>query len=393
MAAHHPSVSSAFALFRVPFFTPALLAILFAMLAEAMAFSYIALLAVDEIGMAPIELGAFLGLSAISGIVATTIFGHLHDRRPVTWPLLLSLLAKVIAFAICAVATETWVLLLNAAVLFGISSASFALLFAMAKSYLDGSDEPTIARGMAALRMSNSVSWAVGPALGAALVAFWALDAVYIGAASLAGLALAVVLLSRVRVVPRSSLRQTITPAVVLSVAPAAVALVAFHTAMFTGSNAMSIVVGQQLGSLVDVGLLTSLCALLEVLVMGMFIVRPMRRADKRLMFAGFVIFATCFLLPALWPTLPSLYLAQLPRAAGIAIISIVGMAYLQESLPGRPGMASALFGNTASAGLLLSGIGTGIWAQSFGYWSLFGVCAVLCLVGAGLFVTRRPRR
>lgn len=46
------------------------------------------------------------------------------------WPLLMSLLAKVMAFAMCAVATEIWVLLLNAALLFGISSASFALLFA-----------------------------------------------------------------------------------------------------------------------------------------------------------------------------------------------------------------------------------------------------------------------
>jgi hypothetical protein len=44
---------------------------------------------------------------------------------------------------------------------------------------------------------------------------------------------------------------------------------------------------------------------------------------------------------------LPTLYLAQLPRATGIAIISIVGMAYLQRSLPGRLGVASALFGNT----------------------------------------------
>jgi SET family sugar efflux transporter-like MFS transporter len=219
LAPHPPSDSSTFALFRVPLFAPALLAILFAMLAEAMAFSYIALLVVDKIGMAPTELGAFLGLSAISGIVATTIFGHLHDRRPVTLPLLLSLLAKAVAFAICAVATETWVLLLNAAVLFGISSASFALLFAMAKGYLDGSDEETISRGTAALRMGNSLSWAVGPALGAAIVAYWQLDAVSIGAASLAGLALAVVVLSRIRVVPKPDYRRTIAPAAALSAA------------------------------------------------------------------------------------------------------------------------------------------------------------------------------
>ena len=59
-------------------------------------------------------------------------------------------------------------------------------------------------------------------------------------------------------------------------------------------------------------------------------------------------------------------------RAAAIAIISVIGMAYLQELLPGQAGIVAALFGSTASAAGLLSGMGTGLWAQYFGYWSMF---------------------
>ena len=75
----------------------------------------------------------------------------------------------------------------------------------------------------------------------------------------------------------------------------------------------------------------------------------------------------------------------------GIGIISIVGMAVVQDMLPGRAGIASALFGNTISVGFLLSGLGTGLWANAFGYWSLFWLCASLCGFGAiVLFFGRR---
>ena len=59
------SIRQSLALFRVPSFTPAVLAILLATLAEAVAGSYMALLAVQAIGMSPLELSAFLTLSAI----------------------------------------------------------------------------------------------------------------------------------------------------------------------------------------------------------------------------------------------------------------------------------------------------------------------------------------
>ena len=388
------SISSSLALFRVPSFTPALAAILAATLAEAVAGSYMALLAVEKIGMSPLELSAFLTLSAISGIAVTTLFGHMHDRKPILWPLLVAMGAKILGLALCAALTQTWMLIAVGVALFGPSSASFALMFAMAKGYLDRVGGETVSRGMAALRMTSSLSWAIGPAIGAGLVAGWSFTGVYVGAALLAALALGVVLASRVKVVPAdTSERQKITLDVVRAAAPAVIAMTAFHTVMFMGSNAMSIVVVRELGSETDVGLLFSLCAAIEVLVMGLFVVRPMARVSVPLLVFGFALFAAYFLMALLWPTLLSLYLGQIPRAAAIGILSVVGMAYVQQLLPGRAGVASALFGNTMSAGALLSGLGTGIFAEAFGYWAVFGVCAVLSLVGgAVLFVPAKKR-
>lgn len=389
MATDQTPVHVARKLLGVPLFLPAFVALVLAMLAEAMGFSYIALLAVDIIGLNPLELGAFLTLSAVSGMIASTAFGHLHDHRPVVWPLLLSLLAKGFGFGLCAMLTEPWMLMLNAAVLFGISGASFSLLFAIAKSYLDGADDQLVASGMAALRMGNSLSWAFGPAMGAAIVASWMVEGVFLASAALAGLALAVVILANLKVVPSAPRREPITIHLLVSTAPIVLALTAFHTAMFSGSNAMSIIVAQEFGSQADVGLLFSPCALLEVAVMSLFVIRPAAASGRWLLLAGYVVFAAYFALPIVWPSLGAFYVGQLFRAVGIAVVSIVGMAYLQDLLPGRAGVAAALFGNSASAGLLLSGVATGLWADQYGYMSLFPACGVLCLAGALLLCIR----
>ena len=388
------SFRSSLALLRVPSFAPAVLAILLATLAEAVAGSYMALLAVEKIGMTPLELSAFLTLSAISGIAVTTLFGHMHDRKPTLWPLVLSLVAKAVGYTLCALLTEPWMLLAVAFVLFGLSNAWFALLFAMAKGYLDRAGGETVSRGMASLRMTSSLGWAIGPAMGAALVATWSFGGVYFGAALLAVLALVVVGVSRSPVVAAATAeRQKITLDVVRASAPAVIAMTAFHTVMFMGSNAMSILVARELGTETDVGLMFSLCAALEVLVMGIFVVRPMARVNVPLLAFGFILFAGYFAMALIWPTLLSLYLGQILRAAAIGILSVVGMAYVQELLPGRAGVASALFGNTMSAGFLLSGLGTGIFAQAFGYWAVFGVCLGLCILGGAVLFVPTARR
>lgn len=385
------SFSSSYALLRVPSFSPAVLAILLTILAEAVAGSYMALLAVQKIGMSPLELSLFLTVSAASGIAVTTWFGHMHDRRPKLWPLYLALSAKVIGFGLCAVVTQTWALVAIALLLIGPSSASFALLFAIAKGYLDvaGGDAPE--RGMAALRLTSSLGWAIGPAIGAILVAMLSFGGVYFGAAVMAMLGFGVVLAARVA--PRAAIpeRPRMTLDVVLAAAPGAISLTAFHTAMFMGSNATSILVVQGLGTEVDVGLLFSLCAALEVVIMGAFVVRPQLSHNRPLLIAGFAMFAAYFLLVMTVPTLATFYWGQLLRAGAIGIVSIVGMARLQQMLPGRAGVASALYGNTMSAAALISGLGTGLWANAFGYWSIFWVCAALSVLG-GVVMLRRPK-
>jgi SET family sugar efflux transporter-like MFS transporter len=374
--------------FRHPAFAVAAFAILLAILAQAMTGSYMALLAVERAHMSPLELSAFLTLSAISGIGVTTLFGHWHDRRPRRWPLLLCFVAGIAGYGLAAVVTTPWMLMLIAFVLFGLANAPYALLFAIAKDDLAGAGARTQSQGMAALRMISSLSWAIGPAIGAGLVGIWSYAGVFFGAAAFSLAALVAVLAGRLQAAAPETHDQDAVPATNwLSLWPAVVALTLFSTAMFMGSNALSIATTSILhGTETDVGLLFSLCAALEVVVMGAYVIWPAKRASRVVLILGFLIFAAYFLAPILVPTLATLYWGQVPRAIAIGIFSVIGMLYVQNAMPNRTGTATALYSNTVNAGFLLSGIGTGLWAQAFGYWSIFGLCVALSLAGAALF-------
>lgn len=374
--------------FRYPAFAIAALAILLAILAQAMTGSYMALLAVERAHMSPLELSAFLTLSAVSGIGVTTLFGHWHDRNPRRWPLLLCFAAGIAGYGLAAVVTTPWLLMLIAFALFGLANAPYALLFAIAKDDLADAGPRVQSQGMAALRMISSLSWAIGPAIGAGLVGIWSYAGVFIGAAAFSLAALLAVLTGRLRAArPEAREPEAVPTTGWVSLWPAVVALTLFSTAMFMGSNAMSIATTKDLhGSDTDVGLLFSLCAALEVVVMGAYVIWPAKRASRVVLILGFLLFAAYFLAPILLPSLSTLYWGQIPRAAAIGIFSVIGMLYVQNAMPNRAGAATALYSNTVNAGFLLSGIGTGLWAQAFGYWSIFALCVGLSLVGAVLF-------
>ncbi|MEZ2224462.1 MFS transporter [Rhizobium sp. RCC_161_2] len=384
------SLSERYGLIRAPGFTVAAAAMFLAVTAQAMAASYMTLLAVERAGMSPFELGMFLTLSGISGISATSLLARIFDNRPRLWPLALSLAVGTWGYGLCTIIVDRWMLMIVAFLLLGPATASFALIYAIAKGGLDQCGSALAAQGMAALRMIASLSWVIGPALGALLIHVWSYAGVY-GAASCCSLAgLVALFVFRPPMILVVTTKEKVPPvAFRWTMKAAALALTLFNIAMFMGSTALSIVVVNDLGaSERDVGLMFSLCAAVEVIVMALFIVLPSKRANRSLLVAGFAIFSLYFLSVALIPLLQVLYGAQILRAIGIGIISIVGMLLLQELSPGRAGAASALFANATNAGWLVAGIATGTWAEIFGYRSVFGLCAALSFFGGALLIS-----
>jgi MFS transporter, SET family, sugar efflux transporter len=387
-------VAPATRLLRVPSFFPAAMAVLFVVLGQAIAGTFMALFAVRRAGLSPLELSVFLTASALMSIAASTVLGRSFDRHPGAAALLVVLAMNVAGFALLSTTTDFFWLVVIAALPVGVGGAAFTLLFALAKRQLDAVDAITAERGVAALRMTSSGAWAIGPALGAVLVGYRGYPGVFLGAAGCIVIALATLIVSGIwrlpaSVKPAATVHMVSVPKGRAALAVGSIGL--FHMAMFMGSIALSITAVERLGgNESDVGLLFSLCAALEVVVMGCFVIRPTRGSRKLWMVSGFALFALYFAALIAFPTLAMAYWAQIPRALAIGIVSVVGMIYLQSLMPSRVGLAAALFSNAVSVGAIFSGALTGPWASAFGYASVFGFCLALTIAGAVLILSRR---
>ncbi len=84
----------------------------------------------------------------------------------------------------------------------------------------------------------------------------------------------------------------------------------------------------------------------LEIVVMGALIWRPLKRGERGAIVVGFAAFAAYFVALALARSVSAVLWAQFLRAFGIALVSYLGISFLQSLLPHRAGAAAALFSN-----------------------------------------------
>jgi MFS transporter, SET family, sugar efflux transporter len=378
-----------------PFFLPITIAILFIGVGDAVGGSYLTLFAVDKAHLSPLALGIFLTVLALSGIIISTAFGRWFDYAPNSVPVFLALVMTAVGYSLLTVTTQFRQLMLIACLPLGTSLAAFPQLFALAKGHLDQAGENTAERGIAMMRATWSIAWALGPALGALLITRFDFRGVFLTTATCAVAATVIIIRARVRAV-----RRTMRPdrevksrdQMIRETGLAATSLTLFHMAMFMGSIALPIVATHELrGSKADVGLIFSVCAFLEAIVMFLFVLRPSNAGSRRWISIGFLAFLTYFLVTTWAPSVAILLVAQLLRAAGIGLIGYQGISYVQTLMPHRPGSAATLFSNTTNAGFLLAGLAGGSWAQAFGYRSMFLACAALS--GLGLLMLHVPSK
>jgi MFS transporter, SET family, sugar efflux transporter len=134
-----------------------------------------------------------------------------------------------------------------------------------------------------------------------------------------------------------------------------------------------------------DVGITMSLCAALEIVVMGALIWKPLQRGERGAIVVGFVAFILYFVMLALVRSVGGVFWAQIPRAVGIALVTYLGIGFLHSLMPHRTGAAAALFSNSGQLGSVLAALSVGGLAKAFGYASIFVVCAVLSAAGLAL--------
>ena len=131
-----------------------------------------------------------------------------------------------------------------------------------------------------------------------------------------------------------------------------------------------------------DVGWAYSLCAALEIVVMGAIIWRPLKRAERPAIVIGFAVFVAYFIALALARSIAAVLWAQILRAIGIGLVTYLGISFLHSFMPHRAGAAAALFSNAGQLGSVFAALSVGLLAQAFGYQSVFVACAILTAAG-----------
>jgi MFS transporter, SET family, sugar efflux transporter len=370
---------------RSSFFVALVAVDVLAALADAVSGPYLVLFLVDRVGLEPLNLSVILTIRALSGIAFGTAFGAWIDRRTSVAPLLLALAGSAIGYGLLAFTTNIALLALIAAGPIAIGGAAFSQSIALVKRNFARANLYTANRAIGVMRASWSLAWAFGPALGAVVVAAFGFRGVFLTSACAAALALAVMALARVA--PEQPDPSHVAPAPPANGRPALalafVALALFHTAMFMGAIPLAIVITTSLGGAdSDVGLAYSLCAALEIVVMGALVWRPLRRGERNAIVVGFAAFVAYFIVLALARSVASVLWAQILRAIAIALVTYLGIGFLQSLLPHRAGAAAALFSNAGQVGSVLAALGVGLLAHKFGYASVFVACAILSAGG-----------
>jgi SET family sugar efflux transporter-like MFS transporter len=373
---------------RSSFFIALVVVDIFAGLADAISGPYLVLFLVDRAGFSPLSLSAILTARALSGIGFSAAFGAWIDRRASVAPLLLALAGSAIGYALLGLTTDFVALLLIAALPVAIGAAAFSQSIALAKRNFSQANPHTLNRAIGVLRASWSLAWALGPAIGAILIGVAGIRGAFFASAASGAIALATLALvrSRAALADASQARppKPVNGGPAIALAFAALAL--FFTAMFLGSIALPIVLTTSLsGSESDVGITMSLCAALEIVVMGALIWRPLRRGERAAIVAGFAAFIVYYVALMLAHSVGAVFWAQIPRAIGIALVTYLGISFLHSLMPHRAGAAAALFSNAGQLGSVLAALSAGGLAKAFGYEPIFIVCAILSAAGLGL--------
>jgi SET family sugar efflux transporter-like MFS transporter len=363
-------------------------AVLLLGIADSMVNSYIVLFGADVARLTPPQIGVWTSVFALAGITIGWWLGRLFDRRPTrTYAIIVTLLGSA-GYLVLARVTSFPVLLLMAATVLGAMGAAFPQYFALARAVLG---EGTAGqRSAPLLRGAWSLAWAVGPLLGALVLSrggyIWLFGVA--GAVFLAAAVTVFVVPRPGRPVTNANSSPGGTPVLLI------VGVTLFFAALCAGGLAVPLFVTRALHQQpASIGVLFSICAAVEVVATLALAVVPARVSQRALMLGGFGALVGYYALTVVSSSMLMLGLAQVFRGVGIAVVAGAGIRYFQDLLAPATGRATTLFANSFTAGLLISGVLSGVAIEHYGYRTTLLLSAVVAALGGIAFTAGSASR
>lgn len=378
---------------RTPLIRTAMIAIFLIGVSSAAARPYQSLIAIEQFQMSNANFSKMLLAASLLGIVYSLALGNLSDMMQSRKLLiLLTSTAGIIGFGVIYFIPTAFVFVFSTLFIIPILSAQFSVLFGVVRTQTNAFAQGDAAAVNSLVRSIFALSWIVTPGLIALMLASTQqLTLVYlISCLVCTAIFILIMLTFHAPVAPKAE-TTVAKPGFLKSLSAILdwrIAVSILSLALITGSQHLSTVLTPLImtkvvgGSITDVGLIVGGVAAFEIPFMLAFGEAMRRFSAGQVLAFGALLYATYLLLMG-FATQPWHFYALVPlNAAGAAAILSIPMTYLQNLLPDKPGLGSALQPITVAVGGSASAAAFAFGTNNFGYSHTAFIAAGLALTG-----------
>lgn len=376
------------ALFSIPSYGLLFLCMLLQGVGISLSAPFLSIYFTEQLGVSVGLFGVFLTTTLIAGIWISTLIGRRSDlglnRRNIY---LVSTLCNALAYSGYLLIGDFTILFIYMIVFTALGAPGMPQLFAIAREAVNKSDFTDTAFANSTLRSAFSLGFITGPLIGTLLIAAVGFKGIFsgtIGVFLLVALLISLFLKSNTEV--KSSTAEVKVKSFRLgqnrNVLLPFLIMILMYVAHWTSSINTALFITNNLGGTTsDVGLVSSICAALEIPFMIMLGLLSAKYSNRILMMCGAIFGGAYYLVVITSGAMWQMLAAQILLAFFVAVISAIGISYIQDLLPNMPGYASTLYSNSSTIGRLIGSLVGGLLASVVGYRYSFVLCFILVII------------
>ena len=367
------------------------------MMGVAMSLSspYLSLYCTGVIGMTPGAFGILLAVNSACGVSVNSLVARktdgVMDRKYIIMAASVSSACVYITYLVCH---NYFILLICVGILAGCGAPAMPQIFAYARESMMASESNDKTLATSTLRSLFSLGYLVGPLFGTLVLASAGYRGLFVGSSTiLFAIFLVVFVFLKKRRMGElgDSPTRIMEPATSLEPSPAIrkpfIAFILLYVCSFTYNlNTPLFVVHTIHAPQHDVGLVISFSAGLEIPIMIGLGALARKFSNQTLMLYGCILGMVDFSILGLSTHMWAIFSVQLLQASYIGIVMGNGLSYFQDLLPTSPGVATTIYANAQSIGILIGNLAGGAMAQFAGYRHVYWLCLPLMATALLLF-------
>ncbi|WP_407331085.1 sugar efflux transporter [Enterovibrio sp. 27052020O] len=340
---------------------------------------------VDGLNSSPLQMGIFLAISILSGVVVSQRIAKLSDqgwdrRQIIMW----SQIAFIVVMGLFVFIRDYYLALLVMVFIASFTAAAMPQNFTMGRQYADEHLGQNGTLFLSLMRAMMSLSWVIGPPLAFIIKDAYGFNGAFLFAASMMAISVLIVwfMYPTVKIEKHDTAIELPQKWRKIDGVPlylGAVFMLFWANNMYVTTIPLYVTKELEMAGSIA-GQLLGLAAFVEIPVMVLAGLWAAKVAPQRLMVFGAA--AACIFYTLLFGTqvLWQMYALQILNGIAVGISAGLGMVVIQNKMPRQLGLATTLFNNGILLASLMSSITVGVIAEWQNYQS---VIIAMMLAGA----------